>query len=117
MIQIDELEVIAAPDGSSVREIARPPSGARNQSLAEAAVEQGGETLEHLHRTSEEIYLFVSGAGRMLLGREELEVGAGQAVVIPPGTNHKLWNPGHEPLVLFCCCSPAYSDEDTQLLE
>ena len=33
----------------------------------------------------------------------------GDAVVIPPGTPHKLLNTGPEPLVLLCCCAPAYS--------
>ena len=40
---------------------------------------------------------------------------AGDCVVIAPGAVHKLLNPGTEPLVLLCCCSPAYSHEDTVL--
>ncbi len=47
------------------------------------------------------------------MGEEEAEVSAGDCVVIPPGVPHKLWNAGPEPLVLLCCCAPAYSDEDT----
>jgi mannose-6-phosphate isomerase-like protein (cupin superfamily) len=35
--------------------------------------------------------------------------------VIAPGAVHKLRNPGTEPLVLLCCCAPAYSHEDTVL--
>jgi mannose-6-phosphate isomerase-like protein (cupin superfamily) len=105
-------------DGSTIRELAGIPSGnAANQSLAEATVAPGGETVAHLHRISEEIYLFTSGAGRMRLGPDEGSVRAGDAVVIAPGTPHKLWNPGPEPLVLLCCCAPAYSDADTVLLE
>ncbi len=115
-IRVDDVAFFVAADGSRVREIARPPE-AGNQSLAQAIVEPGGETIEHLHRTSEEIYLFVSGAGRMRLGDGEFDVGAGSAVVIPPGIRHKLWSSGGEPLVLYCCCSPPYSDEDTVLLE
>jgi len=115
-IEIDGLEPIVAPDGSTVREIARPPA-TRNQSLAQAVVERGGETVAHLHHLTEEIYLFVSGSGRMRLGDELLPVEAGGAVVIAPGTPHQLWNTGHEPLVLFCCCSPPYTDEDTVLLD
>jgi mannose-6-phosphate isomerase-like protein (cupin superfamily) len=42
-------------------------------------------------------------------------VRAGDCVVIPPGAVHKLHNPGTEPLVLLCCCAPAYSHEDTVL--
>jgi mannose-6-phosphate isomerase-like protein (cupin superfamily) len=116
-VDIAKLDQIVPPDGSTVREVARPGAGAANQSLAEATVPPGKDTAEHLHRETEEIYLFVAGAGRMKLGEETFDVAAGQAVVIPPGSAHKLWNPGGEPLVLFCCCSPAYADEDTVLIE
>ena len=108
---------ITAPDGSEVRELARPPRLARNQSLAEATVAAGAETREHVHRITEEIYYFISGAGRMRLGRDLLEVGVGDVVVIPPSTRHKLFNPGPDPLVLLCCCSPPYTDEDTELCD
>ena len=37
--------------------------------------------------------------------------------MIAPGTAHKLWNTGDDPLVLLCCCSPPYADADTELLE
>ena len=117
VIRADEREPVRAPDGSEVRELARPPEAARNQSLAEARVQPAAETVEHLHRTSEEIYYFTAGEGRMRLGDEEGAVRAGDVVVIPPGTRHKLWNPGAGELVLLCCCSPPYSDDDTVVCE
>ena len=43
-------------------------------------------------------------------------IGAGDCVVIPPGAVHGLVNTGEEPLVLLCCCAPAYSHEDTVLV-
>ena len=105
-------------DGSEIRELAGQASGnAVNQSLAEATVPPGGATTEHFHRTTEEIYFFTHGAGRMRLGDQEREVGPGDTVVIAPGLRHKLWNPGSEPLRLLCCCAPAYSDADTVLTE
>jgi mannose-6-phosphate isomerase-like protein (cupin superfamily) len=120
-MRIERLDATASfitADGSSIRELAGLPTGnAVNQSLAEATVPAAGETIAHHHVASEEIYFFTAGAGRMRLGDEESDVRAGDTVVIPPGTPHKLWNPGPEPLVLLCCCSPPYSDEDTVLLE
>jgi mannose-6-phosphate isomerase-like protein (cupin superfamily) len=120
-VQTDRLEYrqpFITADGSSIRELAGVPTGnAVNQSLAEATVEPGGATTEHFHRISEEIYLFTQGMGRMRLGTDEGDVRAGDAVVIPPGTPHKLFNTGSEPLVLLCCCAPAYSDDDTVLTE
>jgi mannose-6-phosphate isomerase-like protein (cupin superfamily) len=90
---------------------------ARRQSLAEATVGAGGQTVEHLHHASEEIYYFVAGRGRMRLGEDEREVAAGDCVVIAPGTRHKLWAAPDSDLVLLCACSPAYRNEDTELTE
>ena len=116
--RLDGQEPFVTADGSTIREVAGVPSGnAVNQSLAEATVPPGGETIEHLHRRSEEIYHFTAGAGRIRLGDDEADVRAGDCVVISPGTPHKLFNDGSEPLVLLCCCAPAYSHEDTVLLE
>ena len=114
--KLERVEPFTTKDGSEIRELAGIPTGnSVQQSLAEATVPAGGETEEHHHRVSEEIYLFTSGSGRMKLGDEETEVSAGDTVVIPPGTTHKLWNTGAEPLKLLCCCAPPYSHEDTVL--
>jgi mannose-6-phosphate isomerase-like protein (cupin superfamily) len=116
--RLDERQPFVTADGSEIRELAGIPSGnAVNQSLAQATVPPGGTTIEHYHRASEEIYLFTRGSGRMRLGDDERAVREGDCVVIPPGTKHKLWADGAEPLVLLCCCAPAYSHEDTVLLE
>jgi mannose-6-phosphate isomerase-like protein (cupin superfamily) len=117
--RLAELEPFTTLDGSTIRELAGPAwTAAENQSLAEASVPPGGATTAHLHRASEELYYFTAGRGRLRLGDEEAEVKAGDCVVIPPGTPHKLVNDSpSEPLVLLCCCAPAYSDADTELLE
>jgi mannose-6-phosphate isomerase-like protein (cupin superfamily) len=118
VVRSEQLEPYVTRDGSTVREIAGPaPGNAANQSLAEATVPARGETVEHYHRTSEEIYSFVSGSGRMRLGEEESGVRAGDTVVIPPGTRHKLWSGEGEPLVVLCSSSPPYSHDDTVLTE
>lgn len=117
-IRLEDRPSFTTADGSSIRELAGVPTGnAAQQSLAEATVPPGGETVEHYHLTSEEIYLFTAGAGRMRLADAEGPVRAGDCVVIAPGTRHKLVNPGPEPLVLLCCCAPAYSHADTVLTE
>jgi mannose-6-phosphate isomerase-like protein (cupin superfamily) len=120
-VRIDNLqrvEPFVTLDGSEIREVAgRPTGNAVNQSLAEATVPPGGETIEHYHRASEEIYFFTHGAGRVRLGYQERDVGPGDTVVIAPGVPHKLWNVGAEPLRLLCCCAPPYSDADTVMTE
>ena len=118
IVRREQREAFITADGSSIRELAGIPSGnANNQSLAEAVVPPGSATIAHLHRISEEIYLFTHGSGRMRLGEEEQSVRAGDCVVIAPGVAHKLWANEREPLILLCCCAPAYSHADTELLE
>ena len=115
--KLEDLEPFTTLDGSTIREIAGPAwTPARNQSLAEATVPVGGRTVAHYHRVTEELYFFTAGSGRMTLGDEEREVGAGDCVVIAPGQVHWLVNTGGEALVLLCCCAPAYSHEDTVLV-
>jgi mannose-6-phosphate isomerase-like protein (cupin superfamily) len=116
--KLEDLERFTTLDGSTIREIVGPAwTPARNQSLAEATVPAGGATTAHLHKAAEELYFFTAGRGRLRVGDIERDVSPGDCAVIPPGTVHKLWNTGPEPLVLLCCCAPAYSDEDTVLLE
>jgi mannose-6-phosphate isomerase-like protein (cupin superfamily) len=118
VVRREQREQFVTADGSSIRELAGIPSGnATHQSLAEAVVPPGSATVAHLHRRSEEIYLFTQGSGQMRVGDEERPVRAGDCIVIPPGVAHKLWADEHEPLVLLCCCAPPYSHEDTVLLE
>ena len=116
IVRLDQREPFITLDGSQIRELAGVPSGnAAQQSLAQATVSPGARTEAHYHRRSEEIYLFTSGSGRMLLAGAEAAVRAGDCVVIAPGAEHQLFNDGDEPLVLLCCCAPPYSHEDTVL--
>ena len=48
---------------------------------------------------------------------EVQDVTAGDCIVIPPGTPHKLWNTETAPLPMLCCWAPAYRHEDCVLLE
>ena len=115
---LNEVPSFTTKDGSEIRELlASRNSGIRNQSLAEARLPVGASTREHFHKVTEEIYYITHGAGRMRIEGEVREVKPGDAIAIPPGQKHKLWNTGSEPLRLLCSCAPAYQDEDTVLTE
>ena len=105
-------------DGSEIRELlAHRNSAIRHQSLAEARLPVGMSTQEHYHIRTEEIYFITAGQGRMRIEQEIAEVKAGDAIAIPPGKRHKLWNTGPETLKLLCCCSPPYQHSDTIITE
>ena len=104
-------------DGSVVRELFHPDiHGNANQSLAEALVPAGDETLLHRHNQAEEIYHIVEGSGLMTVGNDKFNVAAGDTVCIKPGKVHCIKNTGGIPLKILCCCSPPYSHEDTEMI-
>lgn len=105
-------------DGSEIRELlAYRNSVIRNQSLAEARVPVGGSTMEHYHGVTEEIYYITEGRGELRIGEEIRPVAVGDAIAIPPGQKHKLWNTGTVVLKLLCMCAPAYEHADTVITE
>jgi mannose-6-phosphate isomerase-like protein (cupin superfamily) len=53
----------------------------------------------------------------MRIEDETRDVRAGDAIAIPPGKKHKLWNTGTVPLTLLCSCAPCYEHSDTFLTE
>ena len=118
VVHRDHCPPFITKDGSEIRELlSHRNSAICHQSLAEAHLPIGTATQEHYHARTEEIYYLIQGQGRMRLGTEERDVKAGDAIAIPPGQRHKLWNTGAEPLRLLCCCSPAYEHGDTLITE
>ncbi len=116
--QLDDQPPFITKDGSEIRELlAYRNSVIRHQSLAEARLPVGGSTQEHYHPRTEEIYYITHGTGKMRIEGETREVRAGDAVAIPPGQKHKLWNTGSETMRLLCCCAPAYEHADTVITE
>ena len=115
---LNDAPAFTTKDGSEIRELlAHRNSAIRHQSLAEARVPVGGSTLEHYHVKAEEIYYITQGAGRMRIEGETRDVRPGDAIAIPPGQKHKLWNTGSEVLRLLCCCAPGYEHGDTIITE
>jgi mannose-6-phosphate isomerase-like protein (cupin superfamily) len=115
---LQEVTAFITKDGSEIRELlAHRNSAIRNQSLAEARLPVGTSTQEHYHPKAEEIYYITHGTGRMRIENELRDVKPGDAIAIPPGRKHKLWNTGAEVLRLLCCCAPAYEHDDTVITE
>jgi mannose-6-phosphate isomerase-like protein (cupin superfamily) len=108
----EEAEAFITLDGSTIRVLLDAQAGARNQSLAEATLEPGRETIRHRHPRSEEIYFFLAGGGAMEIEGDIREVAAGDAVLIPSGARHQI-TAGPEGARFLCSCAPPYTDDDT----
>lgn len=115
---IDQVPAFTTKDGSEIRELlAHRNSAIVNQSLAEARLPPGKATTPHHHPRTEEIYYILEGTGEMTIGSETRTVGPGDAIAIPPGLRHTIFNPGPATLRFLCCCAPGYEHDDTVLEE
>jgi len=116
-INRNQITAYKTKDGSDIRELLHPSHTAiKNQSLAEAVISTGQITEAHSHKLTEEIYYILEGKGQMFLGNDDFFVETGDSILIKPGQKHCIKNTGNSELRLLCCCSPAYSHEDTFLV-
>ena len=69
--------------------------------IHETIMEPGSRTGIHPHEKSEEVYVFIEGAGRMIIDGEIVEVKAGDAVLTKKGSTHNLENTGGERMRLI----------------
>src|SRR3954462_14295277 len=106
---VSKVPPFVTKDGSTIRELHH--TGV--QSLAEAALEPDQANARHYHRVSEEIYFVVKGSGDMEVDGTHKRIAVGDAVLIPAGAWHSLYNNGTSELRILCCCVPPYSDDDT----
>lgn len=67
------------------------------------------------HRTVEEVWYFLSGAGEVWLDGETRPVEAGTTVVIPTGAAFQFRTIGDEPLRFLCFTSPPWPGDDEAL--
>jgi len=112
-----DIDNFITKDGSHIRELMHPAHHTvSHQSFAEATVPVNTETQLHKHHLSEEIYHITQGEGLMTLAEEYFSVYCGDTICILPGTAHSIKNIGAVDLKIICCCSPAYSSDDTELL-
>jgi mannose-6-phosphate isomerase-like protein (cupin superfamily) len=62
----------------------------------------------HSTKDREELLVFLSGGGELLIGENDrYQVGQGKVAYIAPQTAHDISNTGDEPLVYVYCVAPA----------
>jgi mannose-6-phosphate isomerase-like protein (cupin superfamily) len=87
-------------------------------SIARARVEP--EVTTKLHRVTGTIerYLILEGAGQTHIeGQDDVDVAAGDVVVIPAGIPQSISNTGDDDLVFLCVCTPRFEWANYESLE
>lgn len=106
----EALDVIA-PDGSEIRLLVRSSRG----SMVHCTLPPGATSRAIQHRSVEELWYFISGAGRVwrrLGEREEIvEVEPGWSLSIPTGTTFQFQNTGDQPLCFVIVTMPPWPGE------
>lgn len=100
---------LTAPDNGVKRWLLRSPRAR----VAMLTLEQGFIVPTHAHAASDEVFLFVSGRGRLTLDGNEIDVGPGDAVVLKPGEWHGLVVL-EGPMHLLAVVAPDVEDTMTQ---
>ena len=71
-------------------------------------IEAGQSCGQHTTKNHEELLVFLSGQGLLLIGEQDsYQVGEGKISYIPPHTDHDVNNTGTEPLIYIYCVAPA----------
>ena len=77
----------------------------KNLVLSSTKLYRGQQTRGHRHPGQEEVYFFVQGYGKMIVGEETSEpfnVSQGDVVLIPDGAFHRVINDGEMNLLFNC---------------
>jgi mannose-6-phosphate isomerase-like protein (cupin superfamily) len=74
----------------------------KNLVLSSTELKPQQETRGHSHAGQEEVYFFIGGTGKMIVGEEEFEVGPDDVVLIPDGAFHRVINNTDYPLYFVC---------------
>ena len=92
VIQHDEVQSFEM-NGNQLRGIATLGTGAKQFEVWRSNVAVGSATPRHRHE-SEEVFIFLRGKGRAVIGDEEIEFEAPCTLVAPANVPHQYWNTG-----------------------
>ncbi len=107
---------LLAPDGSQIR-LLHQLEGA---SVVHCALPVGGVSIPVEHRTVEEVWFFLAGAGQVWRKQGEreqvLDARPGLSLTIPLGTKFQFRNTGDVPLEFLITTTPPWPGEDEAVI-
>jgi mannose-6-phosphate isomerase-like protein (cupin superfamily) len=84
----------------------------QHSQLVLMSIEPGNDIGKEVHHV-DQILFFVAGNGKAEVGAETREVGPGDVVDVPAGSEHNFINTGSEPLKLYTVYAPAEHPDGT----
>ena len=74
----------------------------KNLVVSSTTLHPGKSTRGHSHPGKEEVYMIMSGTGRMQLDDNEFDISGGEMVLIEDGVFHRVHNTGDVDLYMVC---------------
>jgi quercetin dioxygenase-like cupin family protein len=93
VVKAGEQKVYRGPEDGRTKMLIHPGMGAKNLSLGSMVFPVGGRTASHT-RATEEVIFIVRGKSAIHINGEPYELEAGDAIYIPPNTEHYHENIG-----------------------
>lgn len=105
MIKLNEFDIGGEVVKDNETYLLKDNKTLNNLVLSSTKLYRGQQTRGHRHAGQEEVYIFVQGYGKMIVGEETdepFDVGAGDIVLIPDGAFHRVINDGEMNLIFNC---------------
>lgn len=105
MIKFNEFDIGGKVVKDNDTYLLKDNNGLRNLVLSSTKLYRGKSTRGHRHAGQEEVYFFVQGYGKMIVGSETdepFDVQPGDIVIIPDGAFHQVINDGDLNLIFNC---------------
>jgi len=96
VVHADELEYIETPGGNFGMAVATPSRGATEVSVIRQRQAPGGANPVHTH-DREEVMILLVGEMSVTVGEEPISLAAGDAVIVPARTPHRVEQRGIQP--------------------
>ena len=115
---IENILSFEANDKTTLKEIIHPKNDGieLNYSLAQASLKIGESSVPHCLVNQTELYIFLEGKGKIVIGDEQQNIQKGDVVLVPKGADQHVENQGNKELVFLCLVSPPWEESDDQLL-
>ncbi|HEY2919094.1 MAG TPA: cupin domain-containing protein [Candidatus Binatia bacterium] len=107
------LDKILADNPLSAGENIKVANLGRSQSASQHVVQISDREVPHIHKLHDATVTMLRGQGYLILGKNRINLKAGDIVHIPRGVPHYFVNTASEPTVALAVYSPAFDGKDT----
>jgi quercetin dioxygenase-like cupin family protein len=107
------LDKLLADNPLSAGENIKVANLGRSQSASQHVVQIRDREVPHIHKLHDATVTMLRGQGYLILGKNRINLKAGDIVHIPRGVPHYFVNTASEPTVALAVYSPAFDGKDT----